>query len=90
MSKIQKKCLSKDRFAEKVPSFNYEGSNTMGTWFGLVTTIAFWSCLISFMALKVARLVNGSNPLISSAAELDFYGPEEKADIAESNMLGAF
>ena len=90
MSRVQQKCLSKDRFAEKVPSFNFQGKGSMGTWFGLVTTVAFWSCLISFTALKVARLVRGSNPLISATPDLDHYGPEETIDIAEGQMLGAF
>jgi hypothetical protein len=62
----------------------------MGSWFGLATTIGFWSVLLLLVALKVARLVNGSNPLISSVADLDFYGPEEKIDIYETKMLGAF
>jgi hypothetical protein len=73
-----------------VPSFNFEGRGSMGSWFGLVTTIGFWTVLLLLISLKIARLVNGTNPLISAAVDLDHYGPEEKVDIGESNMLGAF
>ena len=62
----------------------------MGTWFGLVTTIAFWSCLLMFFSLKLTRLINGSNPLISAAAELGYYGPDDKVDLIKGNMIGAF
>jgi hypothetical protein len=90
MARIRTTLLSKDRFGEKVPAFNYEGKGAMGTWFGLVTTIGFWSVLLMLVALKIARLVNGSNPLISSAVDLDYYGADDKVDIYESSMLGAF
>jgi hypothetical protein len=62
----------------------------MGTWFGLATTIAFWTCLAMFFSLKLTRLISGSNPLISAAAELDYWGPDEKVDLVKSNMVGAF
>jgi hypothetical protein len=73
-----------------VPAFNFQGRNTMGSWFGLLTTIVFWTLLLSFVALKLTRLIRGANPLISSAVELDFYGPDEKVDIGEAKMIGAF
>lgn len=62
----------------------------MGSWCGLITTIGFWTIFLCLVSVSVLRLLSGSNPLISSVVDLDFYGPEEKVDIYESNMLGAF
>jgi hypothetical protein len=71
-----------DRFAEKVPTFNFKGKGNFGSWPGLIVTVAFWFVLIFLTSFKVIRLVNGTNPLISSAVELDFYGSEDKINIA--------
>jgi hypothetical protein len=65
--KCQDRALSLDRFAEKVPSFNFRNKGSMGTWFGLIISIFFWFMLIAFGITKLVRLVSGSNPLISAA-----------------------
>ena len=82
--------LSFDRFAEKVPSFNFRSKSMMGSWFGLLTSLVFWMCLIAFGVVKTIRLVKGSNPLISAATELDLYGEDDVIDLDTIQMLGAF
>ena len=43
-----------------------------------------------FSILKILRLSTGGNPLISEAAEVDFYTMADTLDLVEINMLGAF
>jgi len=62
----------------------------MGSWCGLCTSFFFWMLLVAFGVIKSIRLLTGSNPLISAAAELDFYGQNDKMDLREINMLSAF
>jgi hypothetical protein len=58
----------------------------MGTWFGLGFSCFFWLLLIAFGVIKLIRLLTGSNPLISAAPELDYYGVTDEMDLADPNL----
>jgi hypothetical protein len=92
LKKFQSKLLSFDRFAEKVPGFNFRSKGSMGTWFGLGVSCFFWLLLTTFGVVKLIRLVTGSNPLISASPELDFYGVTDVLDLADPDieMLPSF
>jgi hypothetical protein len=62
LNKCQSKILSYDRFAEKVPGFNFRSKGSMGSWFGLGFSCFFWLLLIAFGVIKLIRLLTGSNP----------------------------
>jgi hypothetical protein len=64
----------------------------MGTWFGLLVSCFFWLLLMGFGVIKTIRLITASNPLISSAPELEFYAVTDIIDLAdpEIGMLPSF
>jgi hypothetical protein len=82
--------LAYDMFGARIPTFNFEGRNKVGSPTGLVATVFFVVLLGSFAGFKVSRLITGGNPLISESMEIDFYDENERIVLDKINMLGAF
>ena len=65
--------FSYDIFATRVPEFNFEGRDKVGSIIGLCSTAVFLTIMIGFSSLKFKRFVDAENPLISEALDIDFY-----------------
>ena len=87
---LSEKILAFDAFGARIPAFNFEGRNRIGSIVGIIATCFFYLGIGLFSVFKIARFSTGGNPLISEAVEVDFYTVDDVIDVYEIQMLGAF
>ena len=82
--------LGFDLFGSPIPSFNFEGRDKIGSVMGLCLTLVYLFVLISFTFFKTYRFYSGSNPNISASVTVNGWTKDDRIDLLEEKMMGAF
>jgi hypothetical protein len=82
--------LGFDLFGSPIPTFNFEGRDKIGSVMGQCLTLVYLFVLISFTFFKTYRFYSGSNPGISASLTVNGWTKEDKIDLLEEKMMGAF